>query len=423
MRSFTLLVEMAQAVADVVDIDVPSMWAAGVAAGRLTLTATRGVAIMSDIGHRIYELRNDRTPRLTQQEVADRAGLSVDAVKKIEQGTRAGSLHSLTAIARALDVDLATLVGKPTHLESVPADGGMLALRRALTPVTDDQNSEPVDVDELRAALVQAWDAYWRGDYDLLATFLPGLITDARRTGAADILAEASQVAASTLVHLGHADLSLVAVNGGLDAAEDPLLRAAITGTRSWVLLNQARADDAAEIAVREADAMEPRRKAAPAAISMWGNLLVTGATAAARAGDDDEAQDLLRAAHGAAVRLGQDRNDYQTAFGVSQVVMQRVDVAVVAGDYARALDVAREMPRDNRLPLASRARHKTDLARAHASLGRYGDAERILLEVERDAGQWMRYQPFPKAVVGELLSGRRASSHLRGLARRLGVR
>jgi transcriptional regulator with XRE-family HTH domain len=376
---------------------------------------------MSEIGDRIYELRTERTPRLTQQQLAERAGLSLDTIKKYERGRRQPTLPSLALVATALDVDLSTLVGKPTHLESVPSSGGLLALRRALTPVADDPG-DPAPIEELRASVAQAWEAYWRGDYDLIAALLPGTISDARRSDAADLHAEASQIAAATLVHLGHSDLSLVAVDRALAAAEDPLLRASTVGTQSWVLLNQARADDAAVIAVREADAIEPRRKADPAAVSMWGNLLVTGATAAARAGDDDEAQDLLRAAHGAAVRLGEDRNDYNSAFGLSQVVMQRVDVAVVAGDYARALDVATDMPHRNGLPLASRARHKADLAHANARLGRHGDAVRILLDIERTAPQWMRYQPLPKAVVGELLGSRRPSPHLRGLARRLGV-
>ncbi|WP_229068382.1 helix-turn-helix domain-containing protein [Actinoplanes sp. DH11] len=377
---------------------------------------------MSEIGDRIFELRNDRSPRLTQQELADRAGVSLDLVKKIEQGVKPGSLPYLTRIARALDVDLGVLVGKPTHLESVPSSGGILALRRALTPVVED-SGEPAPADELRASVQRAWKAYWSGDYDVIAAFLPQVISDARQLGAADILAEASQLAASTLVHLGHPDLSLVAADCALNAAENRHLRAAVVGTRSWVLLNQARADDAAAIAVREADEIEPTRKAAPEAVSMWGNLLVTGATAAARAGNDDEARDLLQVAHGAAVRLGKDRNDYNTTFGVTQVVMQRVDAAVVAGDYARALDVAREMPQHNPMPLAARSRHKTDLAHAHAGLGRYADAERLMLEIEHEAAQWMRYQPFPRAVVGALLNGRRPSPKLRGLARRLGVR
>lgn len=377
---------------------------------------------MSEIGRRIYELRTERVPRLTQRDLAERAGVSIDVISKMEQGVKTNArIPTLTAIANALDVDLAALLGKPTHLESVPVDGGLLELRRALTPVVDDPG-EPATVEELRGQLAEAWAAYWRGDYDVLAGFLPGVIYGARSGSRKDLLAEACQVAACTLVHLGHSDLSLVAAGLGLAAAEDALLRAAITGTHSWVLLNQARAADAAAIAIREADAMEPRRRAPKAAISMWGNLLVTAATAAARAGDRDEARDLLQVAHGAAVRLGEDRNDYQTAFGVSQVVMQRVDVAVVSGDYARALDAAADMPAVSGLPLAARARHATDLAHVHVALGHASEAERILLDIERTAPRWMRYQAFPRAVVADLLAGRRPTTAVRGLARRLGV-
>lgn len=377
---------------------------------------------MSEIGQRIHELRTERVPRLTQHELAERAGVSVDVIQKLEQGRKAGArIRTLSAIAAALDVDLSSLLSKPTHLETVPVDGGLLALRRALTPVADE-DGEPVEPDEVRGQLGEAWSAYWSGDYDLLSAFLPGIIGSARGLLVKDLLAEACQVAACTLVHLGHSDLSLVAAGQGLAVAEDPLLRAALTGTRSWVLLNQARAVDAATIAIREADGMEPRRRAPKAAISMWGNLLVTAATAAARSGDDDEARDLLQVAHGAAVRLGEDRNDYQTAFGVSQVVMQRVDVAVVAGDYVRALDTARKMPVETGLPLAARARHQTDLAHAHVALGHAGEAERILLDIERMAPRWMRYQVFPRAVVSELLNSRRPTVAVTSLARRLGV-
>jgi transcriptional regulator with XRE-family HTH domain len=378
---------------------------------------------MSEIGQRIHDLRTERVPRLTQRELAERAGLSVDLVQKLEQGRKAtAKITSLTAIAEALDVDLAALLSTPTHLESLPVDGGLLALRRALTPVVDEPG-EAAPATELRTAIGDAWLAYWSGDYDLLAGYLPGVITGARGLGTADLLAEACQVAASTLVHLGHADLALVAAESALRTAQDPLLHAAVAGTRAWVLMNQARADDAAAIAILEADLMEPRRKAQRAEISLWGSLLLTGATAAARAGDDAEAQDLLQVAQGAAVRLGEDRNDYQTAFGAGQVVMQRVDVAVVAGDYVRALDAAGTMPQSTSLPLAARSRHKADLAHANARLGRYGEAERILLDIERTAARWMRYQVFPRAVVAELLAIRRPTAAVRGLARRLGVK
>jgi transcriptional regulator with XRE-family HTH domain len=376
---------------------------------------------MSSIGQRIYELRSERAPRLTQRELAERAGVSVDLIQKLEQGRKASArITTLTAIARALDVDLSALLGRPTFLESVPEDGGLLALRRAITPVAD-AGGEHVSTQDLRAALADAWKAYWRGAYDVMAGVLPGVIADARVSGG-DILAEAYQIAACMLVHLGHSDLSLIAVSKALATVNDPLLRAALVGTESWVLLNQGRPDDAAITAIREADEIEPRRKTSPQHIAMWGNLLVTGATAVARDGNAEEAQDLLRPTRGAAVRIGENRNDYQTSFGVPQVVMQSVDVAVVDGDYARALDAAGQMPKASGLPLAAKARHMTDLAHAHVKLGRYGEAETIVPGIEQLAPQWIRYQVFPRTVVAEIVNHRRPSPKVRALARRLGV-
>lgn len=377
---------------------------------------------MSEIGQRIYELRVERVPRLTQRELAERAGLSIDLIQKLEQGRKATArIPTLAAIAAALDVDLSAILGKPTHLEQVPVHGGLLALRRALTPVVDEPAGEASD-DELREQVRDAWAAYWSGDYDLVSGFLPGVIAQARVRPSGDLLAEACQIAACTLVHLGHADLSLVAVDTALRAVEDPMLRAALAGTQSWVLLNQARASDAAATAVREADEIEPRRRSRPAQVSLWGSLLVTAASASARAGQVDVARDLLLVADGAAARLGADRNDFQTAFGRGQVAMQRVDVAVVAGDYVAALDGAAAMPATTSLRLAARSRHKVDVAHAHVNLGHFAEAERIMLDVEHAAPRWIRYQIFPKSVVAQLVSRRQPSSVSRGLARRLGV-
>ncbi|MBG0569164.1 hypothetical protein [Actinoplanes aureus] len=50
------------------------------------------------------------------------------------------------------------------------------------------------------------WTAYWCGDYDYLAAILPGLIGAARVFGSRDVLVEATQLAASTVVHRPVAD-------------------------------------------------------------------------------------------------------------------------------------------------------------------------------------------------------------------------
>ncbi len=59
------------------------------------------------IGERIRQLRTERMPRLTQRELAEKSGISVDLISKLEQGTKQSALlTTLTKIARALDVDV-----------------------------------------------------------------------------------------------------------------------------------------------------------------------------------------------------------------------------------------------------------------------------------------------------------------------------
>jgi hypothetical protein len=103
---------------------------------------------------------------------------------------------------------------------------------------------------------------------------------------------------------------------------------------------------------------------------------------------------------------------------------MQSVDVAVVTDRPGLALERARRMPPDAALPLAARARHLADVAYAQTALGRDRAATDTLLAVERTAPNWVRYQTYPRLIVGELLERERRARTpgLRGLARRLGV-
>jgi hypothetical protein len=84
---------------------------------------------------------------------------------------------------------------------------------------------------------------------------------------------------------------------------------------------------------------------------------------------------------------------------------MQQVDVSVVTDRPSRALKLAKRMPPDAELPVASRARHLADVAFAQTA-------------------KWVRYQPYTRLIVGELLERERRARTpgLRGLARRLSV-
>ncbi|HET9141105.1 helix-turn-helix transcriptional regulator [Actinophytocola sp.] len=392
-----------------------------------------------DLGGRIRGLRGKL---LSQRELADRAQVSVDLIRKLEQGRRhTASIGSLQRIARALDVSIVELLGKPAPPPSPDPMAGVVAIRRALTPVDDllDMDvieSAPLTLEEAERTVTYLWGAYWAGRYELLSTLLPTAlmhlratcraVASAERPRAAHALARAYQAAGDTLVHLGHQDAGFLAVREALRAAldsDDALLFAAMRVSVAWQLLVQGRYEESERVAVVAARDVEPHGDSSESELSAFGILSVTAATAAARAQKRDSARDLLAQAGEMAGRLGYDRADHQTTFGPAKVAMLAVDVAVVTDDFPEALRAAKAMPRDAVLPLATRARHLADVALAQLRVGRDDQALHTVLTMEQLAPDWIKYQTLPRQVVGELVEReRRVSTPLRELALRIGA-
>ena len=61
------------------------------------------------IGQRIRELRTQRPERWTQEDLAERAHISVSFLSMIERGERVAHVETLAALAEALSVSLAEL--------------------------------------------------------------------------------------------------------------------------------------------------------------------------------------------------------------------------------------------------------------------------------------------------------------------------
>lgn len=390
------------------------------------------------LGERIKRLRGG----LTQRELAEAAGVSVDLIRKLEQGVRhTASISRLHQIARALDVDIAELVGKRNSLPRRGDDEGVLAIRRALTPV-DDLITEavteavPLDIAEARRTVDYLWGAYWAGRYELLGSLLPNALTQLRATYrtvpaadrviAAELLARAYQAAGDTLVHLGHPDAAWLSVREALQAArdgDDPLLYATIRASVSWQLLVAGRYTESEQVATAAAHDIEPTGDAPLPQVSAYGILTVTAATATARAQNPSATDDLLAVSRQMATRLGRDRADHQTTFGPAKVAMLEVDCHVVQERFPQALSAAKTLPRDADLPLATRARHLADVAYSHCQLDHGDTALTTLLTMEQMAPDWIQYQTLPRQIVAELLERqRRVQMPLRQLAQRLGV-
>lgn len=395
----------------------------------------------TSIGDRIRSLREFRD--LTQEELAARAGVHVDTIRKLEQGTRQSArINTLRALARALDVQLERLVGQPTVTQQLSDDGGLLALRDAIQDVSalpgvleDDNLEDPPGEQAWADSVKAATTMYWRGDYTRLSGTLPLLLRDgravARQTPTELVwrrLALAYQLAACLATQAGHSDWAFAAVEKQLAAAvraSDPLTEGMGVSTLSWVLLRQGRWEQAQTVAERKADALEPSfRKSTPTQLAVYGNLLIAAATPAARRDQRDDAMQLLTAAEAAAIRSGPVRA-YGSAFSVVDVRTQKVNIALAGSDnrpgdalrFSSDVDVA-----DISRPVHSAA-YRVDVAQAQYQTGDCGGALETLLEVEQEQPEWIRFQTLAAATVREMLeSERRRNTPLRGLAARLGV-
>src|SRR3954465_11505487 len=61
------------------------------------------------IGHRIRELRTQRPERWTQEDLAERARISVSFLSMIERGERVAHVETLASLAESLGVTLSEL--------------------------------------------------------------------------------------------------------------------------------------------------------------------------------------------------------------------------------------------------------------------------------------------------------------------------
>lgn len=387
------------------------------------------------IGERIRTLRR---PTFTQTDLAAAADVSVDVIRKLEQGRRhTASIATLARIARALDVDVAELLGPSRPAPSTGENQARIwAIRDALTSVDDllgelDDADAP-DLTELARAVTYGWGLYWSGRYGPLAAMLPRLLTEAAAAThaaaagdghAADLAGQIHELTASTLVRLGAADLGHVAAREALRlaaAAPDPLRATVARCTLGSVLIGQGRFIDAERVAGATAEQVQPKGDVSPAQLTVYGGVLLLGATAAARQGRAGSATELLDEAAEIAERTEVDRTDYEIVFGPGNLIVQSTDVAVVAEDYVGAAKVARRMPRNSALPLAARSRHLVDVAHVQLRLGHTQAAESALLTMERAAPEWTAHHRLPRVLVGELLTRGRPSARLRDLAHRL---
>lgn len=388
-----------------------------------------------EFGRRVAYYRN--RAGMSQPALGKRIGRSVAWVSQVERGVRQVDRRSvLDALAEALNVAAAELVDKAEPAAPASASGTIVSL--ALCSATALQTTVageavPVDMARLRQAVDTAWQLAHESRYDDLGDVLGALIPDlevagrattgTRRRQVLTATARAYHAAAAMLAKLGETAAAWVAADRAITAAEqanDPLLTAAGAFRLAIVFHSAQRYDLAHHAAQTAAHALDPLVTAGELdAVALQGALHLQLAVAAARSGDGKGAYAWLALAQQAADRLGVDRNDYDTEFGPTNVLLHEVSIAVELEDSGRALRAA-DNTNTQQLSPERQVRLLIDVARAHGQRDHTDLLITTLRAADDIAPQQVRGHPIVEETVRDALAAHPRDAALRELARDL---
>lgn len=388
-------------------------------------------------GQRVAFLR--KKLGLSQAEFARRLDRSETWLSQVERGARRiDRMSVLERLAEALGVPVGELAPEQKVVQASETEPAASALSLALS--SSDalhavlSGTRPFDIRDLDRQAAKAWEYAHGSQYDELATLLTDLLPELERsarsaTGDDEIVVNVAKArsylaVAGVLSKLGETGAAWVAVDRAITAAEkagDPLLMAEGAFRLAIVFQVARRFDLAIRAAQSAAHALDDRAADGDApAIAVRGALKLQLAVASARLNDARMAYLYLDEARAAADELGEDRNDYETEFGPTNVLLHDVAVAVELGDAGRALRVAETIDASGLSP-ERQGRLLIDVARAQAQL-RQTDAVVATLRQGLDlAPQQFESHARVRELVADLVqSDRTGSQELRDLAQRV---
>jgi transcriptional regulator with XRE-family HTH domain len=399
------------------------------------------------LGERVAEYRRQRG--LSQRELGSEMKRSESWVSQVERDVQpVERLSVLHALAQALGVSVRDLrpeavPDSETEARATDLDGlrmelsGHPTLDKLFT--TDRGTAGPVDIDRLRHDVERAWtlahDSRFATLNDALTDLLPRLEHATREAPGANapelhaLRARAYQAASAAFARQDEPDAAWVAADRAITAAEQsgsPLDVIAGHFRLAHGFIRLGHFDQAEHVTASALTALRPTAEGndpAPEALSLYGAMHLVQAVISGHESDRAQAHSHLDEAQRVAELLGQDRNDFDTEFGPTNVQLHRVAVAADLGDAGEAIDVARDVDASTLSP-ERQARLLIDVARAHAQRRHGGEALTALLDAEHLAPEHVRSHHLAKATISDLLDhqGRRPSPELIDLARRAGA-
>ena len=397
------------------------------------------------VGARLRVLRKWR--RLSQQQVADLAGLSQAHLSKIERGLWPLDRRShIAGLANALKVSETDIVGGP-HLSDDPVQSdphvGIPALQVALE--TNSLRAPTIDrarpLADITRDLARLEPVRMAADYIHLGRQLPDIIDElhfhvadpedeAAYQLALETLVEACMAASALAGNLGYRDVAYIAASRGYEAAailDNPIQHGKAEFMR---ILNLPRAGTWSRTLIaaeRAANELQPHATKS-LDVQVLGMLALTASLAAASVHKQAAANQWLSEAEELARRVPDDPVGNWERFSATNVSVWRVTIGVELGESGgRILEKAQAVNASKLNRTSSRkAAFLADAGRGLAREPRTGDqAVRWLREAEKLAPQRIRNNARVRETVSALLTQSLAGAggvELRGMAARMGV-
>ncbi|MEV7423902.1 helix-turn-helix transcriptional regulator [Streptomyces sp. NPDC091212] len=389
-------------------------------------------------GERIHMLRGRE---ITQEQLAERTGLSVATIRQAEQDRRL-TLQTLMSLSDALGADISVIQGQQAPRRAMVADDRRMV--RTLSSAVHDTaagiippNAEPATFDDLREAIEQCWALYWEGNFSEAGSLVaPSLIsasvTLCDQSANADceawgILSDTYRIAAYVANLIGVRDLAYAAIGHAQVAAEKAAddLRGALVGSgRAWVYLRDARLGDALSLAEKSATDIEPRFSVAtPTELAVYGSHINFAAVVASRMGNEERAADHLSQSHATGARMGKEVRTHGTLFGPVTATTQAVGINVSLGATGKALTLIDSIKEKQLSSLSDAAqnRFKMDKAMAQADAKMWDASLETLEKALIGAPEWARHQTLPGVIAEKV--GRASTARLRRVSKLIGVR
>lgn len=403
----------------------------------------------STLGQRVAELRRRRG--LSQRELGVELGRSESWISQVERDVQpVERIGILTKLAEALGVTTRDLrpevADSQPEQEAPPPPNDLDSLRLALTghpslPVlfAQGREPEPVSLDNMEQAASRAWDLTHASRFaDLskhLTEALPALEAASRQAppdqqeALQRLRARIYQAVSAAFARQDEPDASWVAADRAIHAAElagNPLEVVAGHFRMAHAFIRLQRLDQAERVATAALGALTPlvtQPDAGAPTLSLYGAMHLVSAVIRAKEAERALSREHIAVARQIAKRLGDDRNDFQTEFGPTNVQLHAVSTAVDLGDAGEALDLAKHV-NASRLSPERQSRFLLDVARAHAQRRQVGEAVAALLEAETLAPEQIHGHYTARQTIRDLvrISGRRRPAELQALASRAAV-